>query len=105
MISSRFIQDYSAIREIKVLKELRNDYVVNLVEVFIDHQLSVFLVLELCYTDLHKIVNDPSIIIPTSHAKKYMHMMLSGINHLHQRFILHRGKVLIIDSHILFPNA
>jgi cyclin-dependent kinase 7 len=49
------------------------------------------MVLELCPTDLGKIIKDKDILIKEEHCKAYMLMLLKGMEHLHDRFILHRG--------------
>lgn len=82
--------DFTAIREIKYLRELMNrPFVVQLLEVFISGQ-ALHLVLEHCAHDLEKVIRHPSIELKAEHIKCYMQMILKGVAHCHDKFILHR---------------
>eukprot|EP00128_Syssomonas_multiformis_P015658 Colp12_sorted_trinity150504_noHs@19507 len=89
----------TALREIKMLRELHHSNVISLLDVF-SHKQNVSLVFEFCETDLEVIIKDKSIIFETSDIKSYMLMMLRGIEYLHQNWILHRDMKpnnLLID--------
>lgn len=52
----------------------------------------IHMVLEFCPTDLMKIILDQSVSIGTAQVKSFMQMIISGVLHMHENFVLHRGK-------------
>ncbi|EFA81670.1 p34-cdc2 protein [Heterostelium album PN500] len=80
---------FSAIREIKMLQELKHVNVVELLDVFA-HKSNVYLVFELMAWDLQQVIEDRSIILKPSDIKSYMKMLLQGIEACHNNWILHR---------------
>eukprot|EP00039_Didymoeca_costata_P030040 m.27656 g.27656 ORF g.27656 m.27656 type:complete len:342 (-) comp7917_c0_seq1:35-1060(-) len=79
----------TAIREIKLLQELDHENVIKLADIY-ESKSNVHLVLELCYTDLEKIIQNPAITLNTSDVKSFMLMTCRGIEFLHDNWILHR---------------
>ena len=81
--------DMSAIREVKFLRELRHDNVIELIDVFSKKQ-NLNLILEYLVADLEHLIKDRSILFSPSDVKSWMLMTMRGLHHLHQRFVLHR---------------
>eukprot|EP01156_Anaeramoeba_ignava_P010460 Anaeramoba_ignava/a479814_110.p2 GENE.a479814_110~~a479814_110.p2 ORF type:complete len:335 (-),score=94.66 a479814_110:219-1223(-) len=79
----------SAIREIKFLKELNHPNVVKLLNVF-HHSQNINIVYEHCKKDLEKVIKDREIMFSPSDIKSLMQMLLEGLNHCHQNWIIHR---------------
>ena len=79
----------SAMREMKLLRELRHPFVVNLIDVFLQGY-NVVLLLPFMDTDLEAVVRDVSIVLSPAHIKRYMIMLLEGTDYLHKNFVLHR---------------
>ncbi|KAJ5071372.1 cyclin-dependent kinase d-2 [Anaeramoeba ignava] len=90
----------SAIREIKFLKELNHPNVVKLLNVF-HHSQNINIVYEHCKKDLEKVIKDREIMFSPSDIKSLMQMLLEGLNHCHQNWIIHRDMKpsnLLINS-------
>jgi len=89
-----------ALREIKILQEIRHPNVIELCDVF-QHHSNINLVLEFCGCgDLEKIINAKTeVILTSSDVKAYLAMLLEGIAFLHANWVLHRdlkpGNLLI----------
>ncbi|KNC51872.1 CMGC/CDK/CDK7 protein kinase [Thecamonas trahens ATCC 50062] len=81
--------NFSAVREIRLLQELRHPHVVSLQEVFV-HRGGIHLVMDFCETDLEAIVRDPSLRLGTPEIKAYMKMTLEGLAAMHDTWVLHR---------------
>ncbi|EQB59709.1 cmgc cdk cdk7 protein kinase [Vairimorpha apis BRL 01] len=81
--------DISVIREIKTLKQIKNKYILDLIEIYIQND-DIHLVLEYVETDLECIINNKQIFILPSDVKSWMLMILTGVHKLHEKFILHR---------------
>uniref|UniRef100_A0A8R1HU26 Cyclin-dependent kinase 7 n=1 Tax=Caenorhabditis japonica TaxID=281687 RepID=A0A8R1HU26_CAEJA len=79
----------TAIREIKLLKEILHDNVITLRDV-IGHRTSIQLVFDFMDTDLEHVVKDKAIILSPSHIKNITMQMLLGLEYLHMHWILHR---------------
>lgn len=82
-------QEISAIREIKVLKEMKSEFVVELMDVFI-HKGAIHMVLEYCEFDLESVLKNRSIVILPPDIKAWMYMLLRGLLECHRRFFVHR---------------
>lgn len=96
--------DMSAIREVKFLRELHHENVIQLIDVF-SHRQSLNLILEFLAADLEHLINDKDIIFSRGDVKSWLLMMLRGLHHLHSRFILHRdlkpNNLLLSDRGVL----
>ncbi|CAI2315468.1 unnamed protein product [Caenorhabditis sp. 36 PRJEB53466] len=79
----------TAIREIKLLKEIHHDNIITLRDV-IGHRTSIQLVFDFMDTDLEHVVKDQSIILMPAHIKNITMQMLLGLEFLHVHWILHR---------------
>ena len=81
---------WTALREIKLLRELSHENVVGLLDVFAT-QKHVYLVFEFCELgDLEDVIRDDRTFLSPSDVSAYMQMMLQGIKACHDAWILHR---------------
>lgn len=83
--------DLTAIREVKFLQEFKHTNIVELVDVF-SHKTNLNLVLEYLDSDLEQIIKDKSILFMPADIKSWMMMMLRGLDHCHQSWVLHRVR-------------
>ena len=91
----------TALREIKLLQELKHDHIIGLLDVF-GHRSNVSLVFDFMDTDLEQIIKDTSIILTPGHIKAYILMTLQGLEYLHLLFVLHRvGPLSLIFNMFL----
>ncbi|KZS07948.1 Cyclin-dependent kinase 7 [Daphnia magna] len=79
----------TALREIKLLQELKHDHIIGLLDVF-GHRSNVSLVFDFMDTDLEQIIKDTSIILTPGTVKAYVLMTLQGLEYLHLLWVLHR---------------
>eukprot|EP00891_Asterochloris_glomerata_P005265 jgi/Astpho2/5265/fgenesh1_pm.00074_%23_26_t len=79
----------TALREIKLLKELTCPNVVQLVDVF-QHKQNLSLVFEYMETDLEIVIKDKSVNLSPPDVKAYLQMLLRGLGFCHSRWVLHR---------------
>jgi cyclin-dependent kinase 7 len=100
--------DMSAIREIKYLNELKHPNVIEvhhpftqLIDVFSLNQ-NLHLVLEFLESDMEMIIKDKTVVFGAADIKSWMLMILRGLNHCHQSFILHRVSINVNQD--LKPN-
>lgn len=91
----------TALREIKLLQELKHINIIGLVDVF-GHGSNISLVYDYMDTDLEEIIRDrDNIVLTPAHIKTYMIMILHGLEYLHANWILHRDlkpNNLLIDE-------
>lgn len=86
----------TAIREIKLLRELRNRYIVDLVDVMLDEQdKALYLVFDYAEHDLLEMIRwhhsrKNEMPMPMQTVKSLLHQILHGINYLHVNWIIHR---------------
>ena len=80
----------TALREIKLLRELHHENVCDLLDVFSKGVQSVSLVFELCPLDLSKIIGDLDVIFTVSDVKCFVLQTFIGCDYLHQNWVLHR---------------
>jgi len=80
---------FTALREVKLLQELRHKNILELIEVF-QYKESLHLVFEFMYTDLEIVIKDRSLILSPADIKTYMQMTLKGVEFCHKNWILHR---------------
>ncbi|XP_069939462.1 cyclin-dependent kinase 9 isoform X2 [Cherax quadricarinatus] len=102
----------TALREIRILKLLRHDNVVNLLEIArtkaTPHMSSLstfFLVFEFCEHDLAGLLSNVNVKFNLGEIKKVMQQLLNGLYYIHSNKILHRdlkaSNVLITKNGIL----
>jgi cyclin-dependent kinase 7 len=80
----------TALREIKILKEIHSPHVIQLVDVFVSQNNNLAIVLELMESDLEAVIRDPSIVLSPADIKSYMQMALQGLADCHSRNVVHR---------------
>ncbi|KAF9340400.1 Cyclin-dependent kinase 3 [Linnemannia elongata] len=94
----------TAIREISLLKELKHNHVVQLLDV-VHEESKLFLVFEFLEVDLKKYMDTHTKAqntgLPLEQVKEYLHQLIQGVEFCHQRRILHRDlkpQNLLIDE-------
>ncbi|KAG2366936.1 Pkinase-domain-containing protein [Suillus spraguei] len=81
--------DMSAIREVKYLRELHHQNVIELLDVF-SSKTNLNLVLEFLDSDLEMIIQDRTLVFLPADIKAWMAMTLRGLEFCHRNFMLHR---------------
>ena len=81
--------NFTALREIKLLKELNHPHIVELIDAF-PHDGSLHLVFEYMQTDLEAVIRDRNIFLSPGDIKSYMLMTLKGLAYCHKKWVLHR---------------
>lgn len=97
----------TALREIKLLQELRHDNVIALLDVY-GKDSSISLVFEIMETDLEQILHERKIYLSLAHIKSYILMTLKGLEYLHKNWILHRDlkpNNLLLDRNNILKIA
>ncbi|XVF29843.1 hypothetical protein REPUB_Repub16aG0005700 [Reevesia pubescens] len=96
-------------REIMILQKLDHPNVVKLVGLATSRmQYSLYLVFDFMQSDLERIISRPEGRLTEPQIKCYMHQLLSGLLHCHERGILHRdikGSNLLIDKNGMLKIA
>ena len=82
--------NFTAVREIKLLREFKHPNIIELVDVFSTPDMAVCLVYECAKTDLEKILNNKQISISLADIKQHFLSLLLAIQACHERWILHR---------------
>lgn len=80
----------TALREIKVLRELHSPYVIELVDVYTSSNQNLSIVLELMDSDLEAVIKDTSLILSPADIKSYMKMAMDGLATCHAHNVVHR---------------
>lgn len=79
---------WTALREIKMLRELKHENIIGLIEVFSSGS-NVNLVFEYCEFDLEKVIYDKQ-PFKQGDVQAYLEMTLKGIQACHEAWVLHR---------------
>lgn len=101
----------TAIRELRVLRSLQHENIVNLKDIVTGKNLNrakaqrnkheIYMVFEYCEHDLTGLMETPSIRFTEAQVKTYMQQLLNGLWYCHEREVLHRdikGSNLLIDN-------
>lgn len=97
----------TAIREIKLLRELKNPYIVDLIDVMLDEaDKALYLVFDYAEHDLLEMIrwhhNRVAQPMPMHTVKSLLWQILHGINYLHKNWIIHRdlkpSNILVTGS-------
>jgi len=81
--------NFTALREIRYLKELRHENIVLLHDALFDRG-ELVLVFEFLYTDLEKFIRDTRLLFNATHVSCMMQQLLRGVGYCHSRHVLHR---------------
>ncbi|XP_021888334.1 cyclin-dependent kinase D-2 isoform X1 [Carica papaya] len=81
--------NFTALREIKLLKELKHPNIIELIDAFPDKG-NLHLVFEYMQTDLEAVIRDRNIFLSPADIKSYMLMTLRGLAFCHKKWVLHR---------------
>ncbi|KAM6577307.1 hypothetical protein CsatB_029144 [Cannabis sativa] len=79
----------TALREIKLLKELKDPNIIELIDAF-PHKGNLHLVFEFMETDLEAVIRDRNIFLSPGDIKSYLQMTLKGLAVCHKKWVLHR---------------
>ncbi|KAJ7556215.1 hypothetical protein O6H91_05G074600 [Diphasiastrum complanatum] len=79
----------TALREIKLLKELHDPNIIELIDVY-PHKRNLNLVFEFMESDLEAVIKDRNIVLSSADIKSYMQMTLKGLAQCHKKWVLHR---------------
>lgn len=83
--------NFTAIREIKLLRELKHENVIELVDCFPNYSdRSVSLVYECAFTDLSKVLANRTIPLTLADIKSHLFYLLTAVEFCHDRWVLHR---------------
>ncbi|CAI9106655.1 OLC1v1005858C1 [Oldenlandia corymbosa var. corymbosa] len=93
----------TAIREIKILKELNHDNIIKLKEMVISPgpDNGIYMVFEYMDHDLTGLLDRPGIRFSVPQVKCYMRQLLTGVHYCHANRVLHRD---IKSSNLLIDN-
>lgn len=87
-----------AIREIKLLQELRHPNVMKVMDIF-NHDSNINIVMQFMEMDLEKIIKAVRVPLTPGDVKQYMSMILEAVEYLHSNWVLHRdikpGNLLV----------
>lgn len=82
--------NFTAVREIKLLREFKHENIIELVDCFSTPDMAICLVYECASTDLEKILANKAIPISLADVKQHLLSLLTAIEKCHERWILHR---------------
>ncbi|KAL9937354.1 hypothetical protein V8E36_003763 [Tilletia maclaganii] len=91
----------TAMREIKILQALYHPNIVRLLEMIVTKG-SYYMVFEYMEHDLNGVLSQPSIDFTPAHLKSLAQQLLSGLEYLHRKSVLHRD---LKGSNLLLNNA
>ncbi|KAF1883197.1 hypothetical protein Lal_00003381 [Lupinus albus] len=81
--------NFTALREIKLLKELKYSHIIELIDAF-PHKGNLHLVFEFMETDLEAVIRDRNIFLSPGDIKSFLQMTLKGLAFCHKKWVLHR---------------
>lgn len=81
--------NFTALREIKLLKELHNPNIIELIDAF-PYKGGLHLVFEFMESDLEAVIRNRSIILSPADIKSYLQMTLKGLAFCHKKWVIHR---------------
>jgi cyclin-dependent kinase 7 len=87
--------NFTALREIKLLKELKHPNIIDLIDVF-QYKQNLHLVFEIMETDLEAVIRDRNIFLSPADIKSYLLMILKGLSYCHKKWVLHRSIMVLI---------
>lgn len=81
--------NFTALREIKLLKELKDPNIIELIDAF-PHKGNLHLVFEFMESDLEAVIRDRNIVLSPADIKSYLQMTLKALAFCHKKWVLHR---------------
>ncbi|GFR47704.1 hypothetical protein Agub_g9457 [Astrephomene gubernaculifera] len=81
--------DPTALREIKLLRELQHPHVIRLLDAY-PKKKSVVLVLEYMHSDLEAVIKDGNLVLAAADVKSYVRQLMEALAACHKRWVLHR---------------
>ncbi|XP_020592120.1 cyclin-dependent kinase D-1-like [Phalaenopsis equestris] len=81
--------NFTALREIKLLKELKDPNIIELIDAF-PYKGNLHLVFEFMESDLEAVIRDRNIVLSPGDIKSYLQMTLKGLAFCHKKWVLHR---------------
>ncbi|XP_078441275.1 cyclin-dependent kinase D-1-like [Wolffia australiana] len=81
--------NFTALREIKLLKELKDPNIIELIDAF-PHKDNLHLVFEFMESDLEAVIRDRNIVLSPADVKSFLQMTLRGLAFCHRKWVLHR---------------
>ncbi|KAI3848919.1 hypothetical protein MKW98_014453 [Papaver atlanticum] len=81
--------NFTALREIKLLKELKDPNIIELIDAF-PHKDNLHLVFEFMESDLEAVIRDRNIVLSPGDVKSFIQMTLKGLAFCHKKWVLHR---------------
>ncbi|XP_047313807.1 cyclin-dependent kinase D-3-like isoform X1 [Impatiens glandulifera] len=81
--------NFTALREIKLLKEMKDPNIIELSDAF-PYKENLHLVFEFMQTDLEAVIRDRNIVLSPADTKSYIQMTLKGLAFCHKNWVLHR---------------
>ena len=81
--------NFTALREIKLLKELKDPNIIELIDAF-PHKGNLHLVFEFMESDLEAVIRDRNIVLSPGDIKSYLQMTLKALAFCHKKWVLHR---------------
>ncbi|KAM0950991.1 putative protein-serine/threonine kinase CMGC-CDK-CDK7 family [Dioscorea sansibarensis] len=81
--------NFTALREIKILKELKDPNIIELIDAF-PHKGNLHLVFEFMESDLEAVIRDRNAVLSPADVKSYLQMTLKGLAFCHKKWVLHR---------------
>ena len=95
-------EDLSAIREIKILREINHPHIIRVYDVFSEKQKRMCLLMEYIPYDLRVLIENKSFLFTELDAVEIVFQMLKALNFLHTKAILHRD---VKPSNILLTET
>lgn len=89
--------NFTALREIKLLKELKDPNIIELIDAF-PHKGNLHLVFEFMETDLEAVIRDRNIFLSPGDIKSYLKMTLKGLAVCHKKWVLHRWVIWSLQN-------
>ena len=91
----------SALREIRLLKELHHPNIISILDVYTKRS-NLYIVFELMYEDLEHLIIDKHIPFTAADVKGFLHQVLAGVAYMHAQWVMHRDLKpanCLIDRH------
>lgn len=96
--------NFSTYKEIVHLQELDHENIIKLIDIFYKDK-AIYVVLEFMVGDLYQLIHKEKPTLTPAHVKCIMHQILTGLQFLHSKKIMHRdlkpGNLLISNSGII----